>query len=89
MDYRKLYREKLISVEDAVAMVNSADHIVTGLGCGGATAFLEKLVERKDELRDVVIHQMLPLYNFSYFQPGMETSFCTIPGSIVFIQEIW
>lgn len=76
MDYRKLYREKLISVEDAVAMVNSADHIVTGLGCGGATAFLEKLVERKDELRDVVIHQMLPLYNFSYFQPGMEASFC-------------
>jgi len=74
MDYRKLYREKLISIEDAVAKVKSGDHIVTGLGCGGATAILEEMVTRKKELKDVVIHQMLPLYNYRYFQEGMEDS---------------
>lgn len=74
MDYRKLYREKFISIEDAVAKVKSGDHIVTGLGCGGATAILEEMVTRKKELKDVVIHQMLPLYNYRYFQEGMEDS---------------
>ncbi|NLM96088.1 MAG: acetyl-CoA hydrolase/transferase family protein, partial [Halanaerobiaceae bacterium] len=70
--YQRLFNEKLISAREAAEKVNSGDNIVTGLGCGGAIAFLEELAKRKKELRDVTIHQMLPLYDFTYFKEGME-----------------
>lgn len=74
MDFKKIYNKKLISAAAAAEKVKSGDDIVTGLGCGESIAILEALAERKDELKGVTVHQMLPLYNFSYFQEGMEGS---------------
>jgi len=70
--YQRLFNEKLISAAKVAEKVRAGDNIVTGLGCGGAVAVLEELAKRKNKLRDVTIHQMLPLYNFTYFKEGME-----------------
>lgn len=74
MNFEKLYKQKLISAFEAAAKVNSSDSIVVGLACGETPAVLEELAKRQDELEGVVVHQMLPLYNYTYFQEGMENA---------------
>ena len=44
------------------------------LGGGETPSILEALANRKDELEEVVIDQMLPLSDHSYFKPGFEDS---------------
>ncbi|MFP4661719.1 MAG: acetyl-CoA hydrolase/transferase family protein [Halanaerobiales bacterium] len=74
MNFERLFEDKLVSAAEAAAKVKSNDKIVVGLGCGETPAILEELAKRKDELSGVVIHQMLPLYNYTYFGEGMEES---------------
>ncbi|ACL70653.1 acetyl-CoA hydrolase/transferase family protein [Halothermothrix orenii] len=74
MDFQKLYREKLVTARDAAGRVKSGDRIVVALGCGETPAILENLADRASELEGVMVDQMLPLYNYSYFKKGMEDS---------------
>ena len=61
------YKEKLISVQQAVDMVKSGDYIVTGLGCSTAHAFFSHLHTASDRLRDVVISTCLPMRDYPCF----------------------
>jgi len=74
MNFETLYKQKLVSAVEAAAKVKSNDSIVVGLGCGETPAILDELAKRQDEIQGVIIHQMLPLYNYTYFQEGMENS---------------
>ncbi len=74
MNFEELYKRKLVSAVEAATKVESNDNIVVGLGCGETPAVLEELAKRQDELQGVVVHQMLPLYNYRYFQESMESA---------------
>lgn len=72
---KKIYKEKVCSPEDAVQTIKPEDNIVLSMGAGEPTVLLDALVERKKELQDVRIHQMLPLVIPKYMEKGMERHF--------------
>ncbi|HSK68859.1 MAG TPA: acetyl-CoA hydrolase/transferase C-terminal domain-containing protein [Candidatus Limnocylindria bacterium] len=61
------YREKIITAQQAVDMVQSGDYIVTGLAASTAHEFLSILHTAADRLRDVVISTCLPMRDYPCF----------------------
>ena len=61
------YQKKFISVEEAVAMIKSGDHIVSGLGAAEPQAILSELHKSADRLKDVSVITCLPMGNYDFF----------------------
>lgn len=72
---QKLYKEKLVTPSKAALCIKSGDNVVISMGAGEPTILLDAMTERKSELQDVRIHQMLPLTMPKYMQKGMERHF--------------
>lgn len=70
-----VYAEKLVSAAQAVSAISSGDNVVVPPGAAEPEVLMEALAERKAELKDVRVHQMLPLREASYLKPGMERHF--------------
>jgi 4-hydroxybutyrate CoA-transferase len=75
MDWRKRYKNRIMSAEQAAQKVKSGDRVVLGHACGEPTALVEALVERAPELENVEIVHMVAMGKAKYAQPGMEKSF--------------
>jgi 4-hydroxybutyrate CoA-transferase len=58
-DWRKQYKEKLVSLEEAAGVIKSGDHIFIPNGYTGDMSFA--IVARKDELRDVRVEICAPV----------------------------
>jgi len=56
-DWKALYKERCVSVEEAVSHIKSGDMIVDGHGCGRSDIFHEALMKRADagELEGVTL----------------------------------
>lgn len=76
MPYTELYKQKLISVEEAVQKVNSEDEIYVSVGASEPAGLLSKLHTIRDRVRDVSVVMILPLgsYDF-YMKPEMKGHF--------------
>ncbi len=61
------YKSKIISVEEALKLVKSNDHIVTGLGSSEAKAFLKQLHTIADRVENVTVNNCLPMDNYEFF----------------------
>ncbi len=61
------YKNKLITVEDALNLVKTNDVIVTGLGAAEAKAFLSQLHTISHKVKNVTMTTCLPLHNYEYF----------------------
>ncbi len=55
------YKDKLITVQEAISLVKSNDYIVTGLGAAGAVLFQSHLHEVADRVKDAD-HLHLPAH---------------------------
>lgn len=62
----KLYSEKLMTSDEAVKLVKSNDAIVFPTGAGEPPALMEALAQRKEELDNVTVSQILPLKAATY-----------------------
>lgn len=69
------YSSKLISVEQALSMVNSNDVIVTGLGAAEAGAFMGQLHTIADRVENVTITNCLPTHPSKIYEPQYADSF--------------
>jgi len=70
------YKDKLISVQQALAMIKSNDVIVTGLGAAEAKATLSQLHTIADIVKNVKTTTCLPMDNPAYFMnPEYKDSF--------------
>ena len=70
------YKDKVISVQQAVDLVQSHDYIVTGLGASTAHAFFSHLHTAADRLRHVTISTCLPMADYPCFNdPAYRDSF--------------
>ena len=69
------YSTKIITVEQALEMVNSGDVIVTGLGAAEAGAFMGQLHTIADRVRDVMITNCLPMHPSQIYAPEYKDSF--------------
>lgn len=70
-----MYKDKLATAHQAVSVISSGDNIVVPPGAAEPEILMEALANRKAELKDVRIHQMLPLREATYLKPGMERHF--------------
>jgi acyl-CoA hydrolase len=69
------YSSKIISVEKALSMVKSNDHIVTGLGAAEAGDFMGQLHTIADRVRNVNITNCLPTHPSRIYEPQFAESF--------------
>ena len=69
------YRQKIMSVDQAVAAVHSRDRIWVQEGNGTPEPLVKALLRRAPELHDVEIVHMLTLGNADYTQPEYEGHF--------------
>ncbi len=74
-ELNRLFKDKLVTTKEAAEHIKSGDNVVSSMGAGEPTLLLDAITERKHELRDVRIHQMLPLAEPKYMQKGMERHF--------------
>lgn len=65
---KELYRQKLVSPEEAVKAVRSGDRVALPLGCGEPAGLLRALFARREELSGVIIDQMLPFRQAEYLK---------------------
>lgn len=75
MNPRELYREKLISIEEAVAKVKSGQSIVVAMCAAEPPGLLEAISSRKDELENVTIMSCLLMRDYDFLKPEMKGHF--------------
>jgi len=76
MDVMKIYKEKLISVEDALRMVKSNDNIVSGMAAAEGREFLKNLHTIADRVKNVNVTTCLPMGDYEYYvNPEYKESF--------------
>lgn len=71
----KLYKNKVVSAEDAVKIIKSGDSLIVQPGCAVPLKLINAMVERKNELFDVNIYHVLVVGDLPYTKPGMEKHF--------------
>lgn len=71
----KEYKDKLITSKEAVALVKTGEHIVTGLGAGEARNFLSELHTIDESITDVTLSNCLPMNNFEFFDEKYSKRF--------------
>ena len=78
MDWRKTYRDKIVSAEEAVKAVKSGDVVVVTRH-PPPRIVMDALAARRDELRNVRVRAVAPAYDPGWFQEGWEESFDVVP----------
>lgn len=74
-NWRDVYKDKIVSAEQALKCVKSGDRVVLGHACGEPPTLVKALVARAPELENVEIVHMVAMGPAEYAQPGMEKSF--------------
>jgi len=69
------YRDKIISVEQAINLVKSNDTIVTGLGAAEAQLFMNNIHTIADKVENVTITNCLPTSSGEFLKPEYKNAF--------------
>lgn len=68
MDWKAVYKEKLVSVEAAAGKVESGDRVWFGICSAAPIQVMEALSDRKDELQNVDLMSALALFPFKFLK---------------------
>ena len=71
-DWLARYRNRVVSAEEAVRVIQSGYHVFLTGNCSTPQKLLAALVDYAPELHDVEIFQILTMGNDDYVAPGME-----------------
>lgn len=66
MSWKEIYKEKLVSIEEAVQHINSHDRLFVGVSCDTPLQMVDALCQRKDELEDVTLVNGMALSPMPY-----------------------
>jgi len=75
MSWLDQYKQKKVSLDEAVAVVKSGDRIFVSGNAATPTLLASGLARRRDELEDVEVNHILVLGDDSLSKPGMEKHF--------------
>lgn len=67
-DWREIYKQKLVSVEDAAKVIESGDKCLLAPCSAAPIELMEAICDRVDELKDVEVVTGMALYPFKFFQ---------------------
>ncbi len=68
MSLQEAYKKKLVTVEDAAAVIKSHDRICYSPVCSAPLDLINGICKRKDALKNVSMFSALILYPFEYFK---------------------
>ncbi len=72
MDWREIYRQKLVSVEDAAKVIKSNDRVFAMAASGLPYELLKEIDKRRNELENVTVMSGIVLYPYEFFKPGNQ-----------------
>lgn len=75
MDWKAEYKQKLVSVDEAIKAIKDGDKIVTGFACGEPLAIERALIENYQNYHNVEIINMLTLGDLPWCCPEMKGHF--------------
>lgn len=67
-DWREIYKEKLVSIEEAAKRIESGDKCLLAPCSAAPIQLMEAICDRVDELTDVSVVTGMALYPFKFFQ---------------------
>lgn len=73
--FERLFHDKLVTAEVALASVSSGDRVYVHPGCATPERLLDALVARASELTDVKIVHLMSVGRAEYVGPGMDGHF--------------
>jgi acyl-CoA hydrolase len=76
MNFKSMYQEKLISIPEAAAMVQSGQRLVSAMCASEPVGMLDELEQHAERLEDVHVWMCLPMHPYGFYtQPEMAGSF--------------
>ena len=69
MAWQEMYKDKLISIEDAARVIKSNDRVLYSPGGSSPFDVINAICKRKDELSNVQMFSGLVFFPFDYFKP--------------------
>ncbi len=69
------YHARLVTAATAVECIKPNNDVVVAFGVAETPVLLDAMANRKDQLREVRIHQMIPMRPAKYLEPGMDEHF--------------
>ena len=75
MDWILEYKNRLVSLEEAVKHIESGDRVVIAHAIGEPSALIDAMVSNRNQYRDVEIVHLVPMGKGEYLQEGMEKHF--------------
>lgn len=75
MNWNEIYKERLMTAEEAVKKIKSGDRVVIGHAVGEPSHIVNTMVENKEMYENVEIVHMVAMGKGAYCQPGMEKHF--------------
>ncbi|MGB4439937.1 MAG: acetyl-CoA hydrolase/transferase C-terminal domain-containing protein [Sedimentibacter sp.] len=75
MNWKEIYKERLMPVDEAVSKIKSGDRVVIAHAAGEPSYIVEKMVEHKEQYENVEIVHMVAMGKGEYTKPGMEKYF--------------
>jgi 4-hydroxybutyrate CoA-transferase len=75
MNWKDMYKTKLVTAEEAVKNIKSGDRVVIGHACGEPKVVVDAMVKNKDAYKDVEIVHMVSMGKSEYASPEMAPHF--------------
>lgn len=75
MNWKDIYKSKVVTAEEAVVNIKSGYRVVIGLGASEPMMLVDAMVKNKENYRDVELVNMLTMGKGEYAKPGMEKHF--------------
>lgn len=75
MDWKELYRKKLVTADEAVKHIKSGDRVVIGHAVSEPTEIINAMVSNAEQYENVEIVHMVSMGESPYCKPGMEKHF--------------
>jgi len=75
MNWREVYKNKIVSADEAVKQIKSGNRVLVGHACGEPTALVDAMVRRAPELRNVELVHMVSMGKAEYCKPEMAENF--------------
>lgn len=75
MSFKKVYKSKFVTPEEAVKNIKSGDRVVIGHACAEPSTLVDALIANKERYKDVEIVHMLPMGKSEYVKSEMKPHF--------------
>ena len=73
--WNKLFKEKLVTDDEAVKVIKSGNRVVTGHACSEPALLIDAMIRNKDNYENIEVVHMVPMGKSKYTEKGMEKHF--------------